>query len=111
MRQFAETLILQATYSIFSNLACKVAYIEGIKYVKLIEIHPVVIEIRCVENSNLAAPVINTLVCCTSFLAADTRLCVLINETFADSTANNWKFDAIYRKYIAYTEGEIIEVM
>ena len=25
--------------------------------------------------------------------------------------ANNWEFKTIYRTYVAYTEGEIIEVM
>ena len=51
---------------------------EGIKYVNLIEIGTVVIEIRGVENGELVVPVNNTLVCHTAFLAADTRLCVLI---------------------------------
>ena len=51
---------------------------EGIKYVNLIEISAVVIEIRGAENSELAVPVNNTLVCHTAFLAADTRPCVLI---------------------------------
>ena len=51
---------------------------EGIKYVNLIEIGPVVIEIQGVENGELAVPVNNTLVSPTAFLAADTRLCVLI---------------------------------
>ena len=45
---------------------------EDIKYVNLIEIGPVVIEIRGVENNDLAVPVNNTLVCRTSFLAANT---------------------------------------
>ena len=35
---------------------------EGIKYVNLIEIGPVVIEIRGAENGELAVPVNNTLV-------------------------------------------------
>ena len=35
---------------------------EGIKYVNLIEIVPVVIEIKGVENGKLAVPVNNTLV-------------------------------------------------
>ena len=52
---------------------------EGIKYVNLIEIGPVVIEIRGVENTELAVPVNNTLVCHMAFLAADTRPCVLIH--------------------------------
>ena len=51
---------------------------EGIKYVNLIEIDVVVIEIRGVENSELAVPVNNTLVCYTAFLATDSRPCVLI---------------------------------
>ena len=45
---------------------------EGIKYVNLIEIGPVVTEIRGVENDELAVPVNNTLVCYTAFLAANT---------------------------------------
>ena len=59
----------------------------GIKYVNLIEISPVVIEIRWVENCELAVPVNNTLVCHTAFLAADTQLCVLINNTLVRHTA------------------------
>ena len=51
---------------------------EDIKYVNLIEICPVVIEIQGTENGELVVPVNNTLVCHTVFLAADTRLCVLI---------------------------------
>ena len=51
---------------------------EGIKYMNLIEIGQVVIEIRGVENGELAVPVNNTLVRHTTFLAADTRPCVLI---------------------------------
>ena len=47
---------------------------EGIKYVNLIEIGPVVIEIRGDENGELAVPVNNTLVSHTAFLAADTKL-------------------------------------
>ena len=53
-------------------------YMEGIKYVNLIEIGPVVIEIRGVENGDLVVPVNNTLVCHMSFLATDTRPCVLL---------------------------------
>ena len=51
---------------------------EGIKYVNLIEIGAVVIEIRGVENSELAGPVNNTFMHHTAFFAADTWLCVLI---------------------------------
>ena len=43
---------------------------EGIKYVNLIEIDPVVIEIRGVENGKLAFP-INNIVCHTAFLATN----------------------------------------
>ena len=50
---------------------------EGIKCVNLIEIGPVVLEIWGVENGDLVVPV-NTLVCRTSFLAADTRPCILM---------------------------------
>ena len=52
---------------------------EGIEYVNLMKIEPVVIEIQGVENSELAVPVNNTLVCHMPFLAADTRSCVLIS--------------------------------
>ena len=51
---------------------------EDIKYVNLIQISPVVIEIRRAENGELAVPVNITLVNHTAFLAADTRPCVLI---------------------------------
>ena len=51
---------------------------EGIQYVNLIEMGPVVIEIRGFENGELAVPVNNTLVRHTVFLDADTRPCVLI---------------------------------
>ena len=48
-------------------------YIEGIKYVNVIEIGPVVIEIQGVENGKFAVPVNNTFVRHTAFLAADTQ--------------------------------------
>ena len=51
---------------------------EGIKYLNLIEIGPVVIEIRAVENSDLVVPVNNTLVHHTAFLATDTQPRVLM---------------------------------
>ena len=51
---------------------------KGIKYVNWIEISLLVIEIQGVENGDLVVPVNNTLVCHTSFLAVDTRPCVLI---------------------------------
>ena len=51
---------------------------EDIKYVNLIEIGPVVIEIRGAENGKLSVPVNNILVSSMAFLAADIRRCVLI---------------------------------
>ena len=51
---------------------------EGIKYVNLIEIGPVVVEIPGAENGELAVPVNNTLVSHTAFLAADIQPCILI---------------------------------
>ena len=44
----------------------------GIKYVNLIEIGPMVIEIQGVESNELAIPVNNALVRHTAFLASDT---------------------------------------
>ena len=76
--QFSGTHISRTTGPILSNLVCRVVYMEGIKYVNLIEIGPVVIEIRGAENGDLAVPVNNTLVSHMAFFAADTRPCVLI---------------------------------
>ena len=45
---------------------------EGIKYVIFIDIGSVVIEIQWAENGYLVVHVNNTLVCCMTFLAADT---------------------------------------
>ena len=53
---------------------------DGIKYVNLIEIGTVVIEIQGAENGEVAVPVNNALVRHTAFLAADTRPCILINK-------------------------------
>ena len=50
---------------------------EGLNYMNLIEIGPVVIEIRGVENGELAVSVNNTLVHHTAFLAANTQSCIL----------------------------------
>ena len=47
-------------------------YMKGIKYVNLVQLGPAFLEIQGVENGNLVVPVNNTLVCHTSFLAADT---------------------------------------
>ena len=49
---------------------------EDLKYVNMIEIGLVVIEIQGIENGELVVPVNNTLVCHTVFLAADTQTCV-----------------------------------
>ena len=73
--QFSEAYISQTTKPIFF---CKVVYMQGIKYVNLIEIGLVVIEMCVVENGDLAVPVNNTLVCCTFSLASGTRPCVSI---------------------------------
>ena len=54
--------------------------IPGIRYVNLIEIGPVIIEIQGVEDGKLAVPVYNTLVHHMAFLAADTQPCVLMME-------------------------------
>ena len=51
-------------------------YVEGIKCVNLIEINPVVIEMRGVENGELVVTVNNILVCYTAFLASDTTMCL-----------------------------------
>ena len=54
---------------------------QGKKYVNLVEISTVVLEIQKAEFGNFTVPVNNTLVCLASsfvFLAADTLLCVLI---------------------------------
>ena len=66
-----------------------VTYIEGINYVNLIAIGPVVIEIREVENGELVVPVNNTLVCHMAFLAADTRSYILI-RCYWLVIASNW---------------------
>ena len=51
---------------------------EDIKYVNLIEIFVVVIEILLVENSKLTILINNELVHHTVFFATDTQPCVLI---------------------------------
>ena len=58
----------------------------GYKY--YVEVSPTIIKIQGVKNGNLATPVNNTLVCHTSFLAADTQLCVLICTTNILCVAN-----------------------
>ena len=73
-----KNIYLATTGLIPSNLLCRVMYKECIKYVNLIQIGPVVIEIQRVENCKLAVPVNNTLVHHKALLAADTQQCVLI---------------------------------
>ena len=51
--QFSETYLYLANYYVnllFSNLVCKIVYIEGIKCMNLMEIGPLVIEIFYVRN-------------------------------------------------------------
>ena len=64
-KHISRKLLIQFT----SNLVYEIVYMEGIKYVNLIEISPVVTKIWSVENGDLRIPVNNTLVCRTSFLA------------------------------------------
>ena len=79
--QFSEMHISQTTYPIFFKFGMQSqAHIwraENCKFDRN-QSGTVVIEIRGVKHGNLALPANNTLVCCASFLAADTRLCVLI---------------------------------
>ena len=49
---------------------------EGIKYVNLIKISQVVIEIQGVENRELAVPVNNTLSVSHGFLGRHTTMCL-----------------------------------
>ena len=51
---------------------------KGIKYANLVKINPIVFELWEAEIGNYIGHVNNTVVCRMSFLAADTRPCVLI---------------------------------
>ena len=76
---------LKVLSQFFLNLVCSLVY-RGHKYVNLIEIGPVVIEIWRVENGGLVVPVNNTLVCMCrmSFLVADTQQTFrIVNMTLA----------------------------
>ena len=58
---------------------------QGRKYINLVEISLVVLEIQKAEFGNFTVPVNNTLMCCTSsfvFLATDAVLCVLIDHIY-----------------------------
>ena len=72
MGQFSEHISCKVLGQFLSNLVCRVTCMEGIKYMNLIEIGSVVIEIQGVESGKLAVPVNNTLVHHTAFLATDT---------------------------------------
>ena len=78
MGNFQEHISHELLRRFLLNLVCRVAYMEDIKYMNLIEISPVVIEIQGIEIGKLAVPVNNTLMCHMAFLATDTRPCVLI---------------------------------
>ena len=71
-----------------SNLVCRVTYMEGTKYVYLIEIGPMVRDMRGWKRQ-LAVPVNNTLVHHMAFLAADTWPCVLMSRTVANYAISN----------------------
>ena len=61
---------------------------------------PVVIEIRRVENGELAVPINNILVRHTAFLATDTQPCVLVRLTATLPSVyffNLWKLCMIQR--------------
>ena len=60
------------------NLICKVVYIQSIKYVNLLKIGLIILEIQGAEISDFMLPVNNLLVYPTSILATDTQPCVLI---------------------------------
>ena len=62
---------------------------EGISYMNFIKIGVLVIEIRGLENGELAVPVNNTLVRHKAFLAADTQPCVLIYTSASIKLATN----------------------
>ena len=59
---FQEHISHELLDRFISNVVCRVVYMEGRKYVNLIEINQVVIEIRGAENGELAVLVNNTLV-------------------------------------------------
>ena len=54
----------------------------------MMEIGQVVIEIRGIENGELAVSVNNTLICHTTFLATDTRPCVIRTCSYISSVIN-----------------------
>jgi len=60
-----------------SNLVCEVKYMEGIKYINLVEIGSVVFELQEVEFGDFSVCVNNTYVVHATFLAArHTTVCL-----------------------------------
>ena len=70
MGPFLEHISHKLLGQIPTNLVCRVAHMEGIQYINLIE-SAQWLEIQGVENGESVVPVNNTLVCHIAFLAAD----------------------------------------
>ena len=66
---------------------------EGIKYINLVQIRPVVIKIQGVKIGSLMIYVNNTLVCHGSLLATDTTVCLDITRK---SSQIKWKMMFFY---------------
>ena len=79
---------------------------EGIKYINLIEIGPVVIDIRGAENGELAIPVNNILVSHMAFLAADIRPCVSIYISYLGYIDIKSSYNYLYGIYVRQTPKE-----
>ena len=95
-----------------SNLARGIACMEDIKYVNLIEISLMVIEIWGVESSELAVPINNTLVRHTTFLAADTWPCVLILVRHMTFLVTDTRVCIlIHCMFIVYTKSLIVVIL
>ena len=92
---------LLKTHTLHCNISASMSTCKlGIKYVNLIEIGPVVIESRGVENSELAVPVNNILVGHAAFLAADTQPCVLIvDQVYLNDADKNGHFTVLTRSH------------
>ena len=84
------------------NVVCKVVYMEGIKYVNLIEISPAVIKMWGVENGDLAVPVNSTLVCaCLSW--------PLIHNCMSWCPLHFFVSSGFFHMYIWIIHGELID--
>ena len=88
---FSETYISQTTGPMSFKLGMLSCIYVGHKICEFDRNRPVVIEIRGVENGELAVAVNNTLVCHTAFLAADTRPCVLMYELTYMCKKKEWE--------------------